>query len=213
MKKTQRIFLAVLCIVFVTITALTINSYATEPSMANLAKVQSYKPGQFPDITENEWFGYNKQRVVCKAYELGLMQGKGANFDPNVGVTLAEAITIAARVNNIYNGGGWEFHQSSPWYYAHLEYAVYKGIVQFDTFEDLTRPATRAEMAYIFARALPEDEFTSINKIVPCLMLIPVHPTIAKSLGFTNRVFLLVTMHMALLAQMKRLPERRRQLL
>jgi transglutaminase-like putative cysteine protease len=133
--------------------------------MKNFDKAQSYKPGQFPDITENEWFGCNKQGVVCKAYELGLMQGKGANFDPNVGVTLAEAITIAARVSNIYNGGGWAFHQSSPWYSSYLEYAVHKGIVQFDTFEDLTKPATRAEMAYIFARALPVEEFTSINTI------------------------------------------------
>ncbi len=164
MKKAQRI-LAAICIVFITLTALTFNVYGAEPSMTNFDKAQSYKPGQFPDITENEWFGYNKQRVVCKAYELGLMQGKGTMFDPNAGVTLAEAVTMAARLNNIYSGGDWEFHQSSPWYYTYLEYSVYKEIVQVDTFEDLTRPATRAEVAYIFARALPEGEFAAINKI------------------------------------------------
>ncbi len=128
MKKVQRI-LAALCIVFITLTALTFNVYSAEPSMTNFEKAQSYKPGQFPDISENEWFGFNKQRVVSKVYELGLMQGKGAMFDPNAGVTLAEAVTMAARLNNIYSGGDWEFHQSSPWYYKNLEYAVYKDIV------------------------------------------------------------------------------------
>jgi hypothetical protein len=164
MKKTQGI-LATLCIIFITLIALTFNVYGAEPSMSNFDQAGSYKPGQFPDISENEWFGYNKQRVVCKAYELGLMQGKGARFDPNVGVTLAEAITMAARVNNIYSGGDWVFHQSSPWYYSYLEYAVHKDIVGFETFKDLARPATRAEMAYIFARALTEVEFTPINSI------------------------------------------------
>ena len=164
MKKAQRI-LAALCIVFITLTTLTFNVYGTEPSMTNFDKAQSYKPGQFPDISENEWFGFNKQRVVCKVYELGLMQGKGAMFDPNAGVTLAEAVTMAARLNNIYSGGDWEFHQSSPWYYTHLEYAVYKDIVGFETFKDLAKSATRGEMAYIFARALPEGEFAAINKI------------------------------------------------
>ena len=164
MKRTHRI-LAAICIVFITLTALTFNVYGAEPSMANFDKAQSYKPGQFPDISENEWFGFNKQRVVCKAYELGLMQGNGSKFDPNAGVTLAEAITMAARVSNIYSGGDWVFHQSSPWYYSYLEYAVHKEIVEFKTFEDLTKPATRAEVAYIFARALPEGEFTAINTI------------------------------------------------
>ena len=89
--------------------------------MSNFEKTQIYKLGQFSDITENEWFGYNKQCVVCKAYELGLMQGKGANFDPNVGVTLAEAVTMAARLNNIYSGSDWKFKESYPWYYAHQE--------------------------------------------------------------------------------------------
>jgi hypothetical protein len=164
MKKVQRI-LAALCIVFITLTALTFNVYSAEPSMTNFEKAQSYKPGQFPDISENEWFGFNKQRVVSNVYELGLMQGKGAMFDPNAGVTLAEAVTMAARLNNIYSGGDWEFHQSSPWYYTHLEYAVYKDIVGFETFKDLAKSATRGEMAYIFARALPEGEFAAINKI------------------------------------------------
>ncbi len=164
MKRTHCI-LAILCVVFITLTALPFNAHGAEESMTNFKETVSYKPGQFPDISENEWFGYNKQRVVCKAYELGLMQGKGANFDPNVGVTLAEAITMAARVNNIYDGGSWIFNKSLPWYYSYLEYAVHKEIVDFDTFEDLTKPATRAEMAYIFARALPEGEFAPINKI------------------------------------------------
>ena len=68
MKKTQRI-LATLCVIFITLTLLTFNVYGTESSMKNFDKAQSYKPGQFPDITENEWFGCNKQGVVCKAYE------------------------------------------------------------------------------------------------------------------------------------------------
>jgi len=164
MKRTHRI-LAALYAVIIVLTTLTFNVNGAEPSMSNFNQSVSYKPGQFPDISENEWFGFNKQRVVCKAYELGLMQGNGSKFDPNVGVTLAEAITMAARVSNIYSGGDWVFHKSSPWYYSYLEYAVHKDIVGFETFTDLTKSATRAEVAYIFARALPEAEFSPINTI------------------------------------------------
>ncbi len=92
-------------------------------------KAASYEPGQFSDISEDEWFGYNKQRVICKAFELGLMQGRGADFDPSSGVTLDEAITMAARVHNIYNGGEWDFGESYPWYYKYILYAAMEGII------------------------------------------------------------------------------------
>jgi hypothetical protein len=52
------------------------------------------------------------------------MQGSSAAvFNPSGNITIAEALTIAARVCNIYNGGTGEFTQSGIWYQAYVDYA------------------------------------------------------------------------------------------
>ena len=44
------------------------------------------------------------------------------------------------------------------------KYAVKKGIVEKDKFSDYTADATRAEMAYVFANALPEECYAAIGE-------------------------------------------------
>ena len=46
-----------------------------------------------------------------------------------------------------------------------MDYAIGKGIISAGTFSDYTKAATRAEMAYIFSRALPETEFAAKNTV------------------------------------------------
>lgn len=50
-------------------------------------------PG-YADVKENDWFYDNAK--LC--YELGLMNGTGAGFEPNKVLSQAEAVTLAARV-------------------------------------------------------------------------------------------------------------------
>ena len=127
-------------------------------------KVQkSYAPGRFRDVSEGAWYS----KAVASCYELGLIEGKGNDkFDPQGSISVAEALTIAARINKIYFGEGPEIEQSgSNWYDGAVYYAISRRIIYGDEFRVLTRPATRAELAYILANALPGSELQSINEV------------------------------------------------
>ena len=69
-------------------------------AFATFEKVNTYN-NDFSDVKDTNWFAND----VKSAYELGFMNGKGEGlFDPNGNVTVAEGITMAARVHAIYNG-------------------------------------------------------------------------------------------------------------
>lgn len=86
MKK----FLAVLCVAAMLATG----------TFAAFEKVNAYD-NNFSDVKDTNWFA----KDVKSAYELGFMNGKAEGlFDPNGNVTVAEGITMAARVHAIYNG-------------------------------------------------------------------------------------------------------------
>jgi hypothetical protein len=93
------------------------------------------------------------------------MQGSGGVFGPTGNITLAEAVTIAARVHSIYNGGGGAFVQGNPWYQVYVDHAIANGIIAANAFLDYGKAATRAEMAGIFARSLPGGEFAAQNTV------------------------------------------------
>lgn len=117
----------------------------------------------FSDVSSSSWY----QSVVTYAYNLGLMVGNSeTTFNPLGNVTVAEAVTMAARARNSYDGGtNDDFKSSSVWYQTYVDYAVKKGIIQKGDFDNYERVATRAEMAYIFAHALPEAGIKAINKV------------------------------------------------
>ncbi|HQE05504.1 MAG TPA: S-layer homology domain-containing protein [Tepidanaerobacteraceae bacterium] len=127
-------------------------------------KVQKrYTPGTFNDVSDSDWYS----KAVASCYELGLIEGKGGSkFDPQGSISVAEALTIAARVNKIYYGEGPEIEQTgSNWYDGAVYYAISRRIIYGDEFRVLTRPASRAELAYIFANALPDSEYKQKNNI------------------------------------------------
>jgi len=116
----------------------------------------------FTDVDEKEWYA----GVVANAYIYGLMKGNSANtFNPKGNITLAEAITVAARVRSIYLTGSDSFVPGAPWYKVYVDYAISKGIIDASDFTDYKRAATRAEMAYIFSRALPAIEYAPQNTV------------------------------------------------
>jgi hypothetical protein len=136
----------------------------------NFKPANEYKDGQFPDVDENEWYGSNNFKVIATAFEYGLMKGNAdGTFSPNGNVTIAAAVTIAARVHSIYETGSEDFAEPMPgaeWYQAYVDYAIANEIIKLNDFGDYAREATRGEMAYIFSQSLPSTEFAVQNTIV-----------------------------------------------
>jgi len=139
---------------------------AATGSINNFTPINTYESEQFTDVNENAWYGFNNQKVVGSAFRYGLMKGNSATtFNPTGNITIAEAITMAARVHSIYSIGKDEFVQGNPWYQVYVDYCVSNGIIKNNEFTNYSRAATRAEMAYIFANALPATEFMSQNTV------------------------------------------------
>ena len=145
---------------------LTVNVTDGTGSMSNFVKTKTYTSGMFSDVDENAWYGNNQQKVIANAYEYGLMKGDSATtFNPAGNMTIAEAIAVAARVNKIYATGNGDFEQGSVWYQVYVDYVVANNIIAANDFAYYTKAATRAEMAYIFSKALPAAEFASQNTV------------------------------------------------
>ena len=69
-------------------------------SAEGFAKTNTYTPGMFSDVPATEWYASS----VLSSYELGFMKGTADGvFSPEGNMTVAEAVTIAARVHDAYN--------------------------------------------------------------------------------------------------------------
>ena len=153
---------------FFPVSGVNVNAAPPAPSMSNFVKVATYFPGQFTDVNEYAWHGYYASGVIAQAFEYGQMVGiGGGKFGPGNSFTIAEAITVAAKIHVIYNTGEYNhFAVSSPWYKVFVDYALDTGIIGYGEFTNVTRKATRAEVAHILARALPPIEFPSLNTVI-----------------------------------------------
>ncbi len=128
---------------------------------SDFIKRYDYTDEIFGDVKTDDWFYENVKSV----YEFGLMNGKGQKrFDPTGNVTIAETLTIAARIHSIYTTGSDSFEKSDPWYKVYLDYCTNHGILK-ENFEDLNSPATREVFASILVAALPSSELPEINNV------------------------------------------------
>ena len=118
-------------------------------------------PVVFEDVEEDAWYRGN----VITARDIGLMQGVGDGlFAPGNTLSVAEAVTLAARARSIYLNDGEKFEQGDVWYQAYADYALACGMLK-DEPEDWTAPATRAFIASLFAAALPAEALAEINEV------------------------------------------------
>ena len=82
-------------------------------SLDNFKKGASYPAGKFTDVPSNAWY----IESVKAGYEYGLVKGSSeTTFNPSGNMTVAEAVTLAARLHSIYYTGKADFAQGKPWY-------------------------------------------------------------------------------------------------
>ena len=115
----------------------------------------------FWDMAETEWYYSDVQ----SAYERGLIDGKTpTTFQPNDNLTYAEAVKLAACMNQQYLQGVVTLRNGSPWYQTYVDYCKESGIISKDYAWQ--EQATRAGYMEIFAKALPEAALEPINEVV-----------------------------------------------
>ena len=133
--------------------------------MDNFKKVSDYPEGHFTDVPPRVWY----QQYVIEAYEYDLVKGDSeSTFSPARGLTIAEAITLAARIHSIYYTGGYRFVRDMPWYKTYVDYAVENGIIgagEYTTQDQFNAEATRSQFAAIMSGALPDSALPAINTV------------------------------------------------
>ena len=139
-----------------------INPYFNADSLNTFTASKTYA-GQFGDVPAKVWYA----EAVRICYEYGLMNGSGGKFDPSGRLTVAQAITMASRVHEIYHTGERNLKNGKPWYQTYVDYALANGIVKEGDFTpaDYTRNITRAEMAGLFAHAVDAVDLYQVNKV------------------------------------------------
>ena len=114
----------------------------------------------FADVKTSDWF-YSD---IKTAYETGLINGKSDTaYGPNDNMTYAEAIKLAACMNQLAVKGEITFGSSNPWYQTYVEYANDNGIISKSY--DYSKNATRSGYIEIFANCLPDANLKEINNI------------------------------------------------
>ncbi len=115
---------------------------------------------KFTDVKKSDWF-YDD---VKSAVEMGLINGKSTTtYAPNDNLTYAEAIKLAACMNQLYNEGAISLASGNPWYKPYVDYCIDEEII--DKEYNYTENATRAGYMGIFAKALPDDGLKAINNV------------------------------------------------
>ena len=109
-------------------------------------------PLPFADVSAEAWY----YPYVQTAYEFGIIRGKSeTEFDPDAGLTCAEAAKIAAVIHDKsrYDREEQGFVLiGENWYDAYVSYCYDSGIIEDYIIFDWNKNATRAQMAYLFSR-------------------------------------------------------------
>ncbi len=116
----------------------------------------------FSDVPAGAWYAGD----VSDVQKYGVIVGVGDNrFDPNGTLTLAQAVTMAVRVEaggdrNIPRRGN-----ASPWYQPYADYAANNGICRAGEFGDYNAPCSRLTMATLFYRVFPKSTEKARNDV------------------------------------------------
>lgn len=160
---------SMLCMTFTPLSKMqltpTFDVYAAVREIYEFQQVKQYN-NNFTDVGTSDWF-YNS---VAEAYKYDLVNGKSATkFDPKGNVTIAEVITMADKLHSYASSGTLSPSiqmEAEPWYTLFVRYAETKQIISTGEFSgEYDRPATREELAHIFAHAIPDNGYQQINVV------------------------------------------------
>ena len=118
----------------------------------------------FRDVSADVWYA----PYAAAVYEYGLMEGRGAGtFSPDGSITVAELLTLSARLHSTYENGGSpaafeRSAESADWFAPYFAYLKDSELLPFE-LADYHVSATRAEMAAIFASSLPQEWYDDRN--------------------------------------------------
>lgn len=155
MKRALTVILAVLLL-----SALLASTALADAGLQNFTEKTPYD-GRFIDVPQKAWY-YGD---VAKATSFGLIRGMTENtFVPSGKLTVAECITLAARMHSIYQTGGESFVQDKPWYQVYVDYALQNGILDAAR-TDYNTPITRALFTILLSNAFPDEALEPINDI------------------------------------------------
>lgn len=114
--------------------------------------------GRFKDVPASAWYATELER----AFNIGIVDGTAKNkYSPNGNLTKGQVIAMAARLHSLYLKDGKDFSVVSgqKWYQPYVDYAEKNGIIVKGHFTNFDAYTTRAEMAYVFANALPKEMY------------------------------------------------------
>ncbi len=130
-------------------------------SAADFEKSRIYQ-NNFSDVPETSWYAQS----VSSVYEIELMEGVSENeFDVDSEMSVAQAITIAARLHSIYNDTEIPDVDGGRWFQKYVDYCLKNKIMKNGQFNSYTRSVLSYEMVELFAAALPNEFYPAINKI------------------------------------------------
>ena len=155
MKRLKHLVLALLLPLAL---LLSTGAQAAAGPSALLPRERVYE-GQFIDIDPDSWYyGY-----AVSSYEYGLFNGRGNGFDPDADITVGELLALSARIHAAYVGDTI-IEETDPflWVWPYAVYLEEKGILD-ESVVGWALPATRAQLAAIFATSLPAECYNALN--------------------------------------------------
>ncbi len=148
----------------------------TDPTPLSAPEPEKARP-DFCDVEPGVWYF----DWVYGAAELGLVNGKGKSgdgkdiFDPDGQITFAETAKLAACLHQLYTDGTVTLQNGDPWYKTYADYCGANGILSSsaenggitvdEVMKRSSEAVTRAEFAWIFARALPAAALPTKNTV------------------------------------------------
>ena len=118
---------------------------------------------QFSDVNDNSWYA----KDLLTARKEGLIEGLDGNiYNPSGNVTIAQAITMAARLYSDIKDVVIDTNTNgSKWYTPYVDFAIGKGLIEKSDFQNFEKPATRAEVAHIFSSLFPNIQSREIIRL------------------------------------------------
>ncbi len=174
----------IMCVILSCIMVFGVTNAAMAGDLNNFKQERIYS-GAFSDVESSDWF----YSLVSTAYEYGITDGYSeSEFAPYEPVSQSQAIAFGAKINAVYNGKEIETPaEGENWYEPYIKYAIDNAIIEDGVFEEknYSKPATRAQVAYILARSVDFSDLKNINTSISSL------PDVSAYDKFYNEIIML----------------------